>query len=153
MHVIDVQDIPGCFNIAIVVSRYHQNVTGKLLEGALERLKERGFTDQQITVVWVPGAVEIPITAQRLARTKKYQAVICFGAVIYGETRHFDYVCDQVSQGCQQVALTENIPVIFGVLTTHNLEQAYDRVGGSKGHVGQQSADAAYELVSVLHQL
>lgn len=153
MKVISVQDVPDYFNIALVVSRYHQDITNKLSEGAIERLQELGFDSDLITVVWVPGAVEIPIAAQRLARSGKYEAIICLGAVIYGETRHFDYVCQQVSHGCQQLALTENIPIIFGVLTTNNLEQAHERIGGSKGHVGRQAADAAYELVSVLHQI
>src|SRR4051812_43227628 len=121
MEVVNVQNIPGRFNVAIVVSRYHLNITQKLLDGALERLQELKFDSDQITEIWVPGAVEIPITAQRLARTGKFEAIICFGAVIYGETKHFDYVCQQVSQGCMQVALNNDIPVIFGVLTTDNL--------------------------------
>lgn len=153
MQVIDVKNVPGFFNVALVVSRYNIHITQKLLDGSLERLQELGFPDDRITVIWVPGAVEIPLTAQRLARTGAYEAIICLGAVIFGETRHFDYVCDQVSQGCQQVSLAQDIPVIFGVLTTNNLAQAEDRVGGSKGHVGRQSADAAFELVSVLRQI
>jgi 6,7-dimethyl-8-ribityllumazine synthase len=153
MQVLNVQDIPGCFNIALVVSRYHRDITQKLLDGALARLKERGFSNDRITIIWVPGAVEIPLAAQRMAQSGKYEAIICFGAVIFGETRHFDYVCDQVSQGCQQVALTQDIPVIFGVLTTNNLLQAEARAGGEKGHVGREAVDAAYELVSVLRQI
>ncbi len=153
MQVLNVKDVPGCFNIAIVVSRFNEDVTTKLCEGALERLKELGFSSDRICVAWVPGAVEIPITAQRFARTGKYAAVVCFGAVIYGETKHFNYVCDQVSQGCQQVALSNDIPVIFGVLTTDNKEQALDRVGGKKGHMGKEAVDAAYQMVSVLSQI
>ncbi len=152
MQILNKQNIPG-FDIAIVVSRYHHDVTEKLFMGATDRLKQLGFTNGQITAAWVPGAVEIPITAQRFAATGKYSAIICLGAVIYGETRHFDYVSKQVSDGCQQVALSQNIPVIFGVLTTDNLAQAYDRIGGNKGHMGRESADAAYELVSVLRQI
>jgi 6,7-dimethyl-8-ribityllumazine synthase len=151
--VLNVQNIPGTFNIAIVVSRFHGDITQKLLEGAETRLQELGFTPERIMVVWVPGAIEIPLTAQRLARTGNYEAIICLGAVIFGETKHFDYVCQQVSNGCQQVALTQDIPVIFGVLTTNDLQQAKERVGGKKGHVGRQSADAAFELVSVLRQI
>jgi 6,7-dimethyl-8-ribityllumazine synthase len=153
MDVFDSQAIPQCFNIALVVSRYHLEITQKLLEGATDRLKELGFAEHQITLAWVPGAVEIPIAAQRLARTDKFEAVICFGAVIYGETKHFDYVCQQVSLGCQQLALSQDIPIIFGVLTTQNKEQAHERTGGNKGHVGRQSVDAAYELISVLRQI
>jgi 6,7-dimethyl-8-ribityllumazine synthase len=153
MPTLNVQNIPGTFNVAIVVSRYNGEITQKLLEGAQERFLELGFTKERLTVIWVPGAVEIPLAAQRLARTGKYEAIICLGAVIFGETRHFDYVCEQVSQGCQHVALSHDIPVIFGVLTTDNIEQAHDRVGGKKGHAGRQSADAAFELVSVLRQI
>lgn len=153
MQIYDKQDIPARFNIAIVVSRYHTEITQKLYEGAINRLKELNFDSEQITVVWVPGAVEIPITAQRLARTGKYEVIVCMGAVIYGETRHFDYVCDQVSQGCQQVALMHDIPIIFGVLTTNNLQQAHERTGGNKGHAGRDAIDAAYDLISVLYQI
>jgi 6,7-dimethyl-8-ribityllumazine synthase len=153
MPTLNVQNIPGTFNVAIVVSRYNGEITQKLLDGVQERLQELGFTKERLTIIWVPGAVEIPLAAQRLARTGKYEAIICLGAVIFGETRHFDYVCEQVSQGCQHVALSHDIPVIFGVLTTDNIQQAHDRVGGEKGHVGRQSADAAFELVSVLRQI
>ena len=153
MTVVNVQNIPGTFNVAIVVARFHGDITLKLLEGAEARLQELGFTPERITVIWVPGAIEIPLTAQRLARTGNYEAIICLGAVIFGETKHFDYVCQQVSQGCQRVALSQDIPVIFGVLTTNDMQQALDRVGGKKGHVGRQSADAAFELVSVLRQI
>jgi 6,7-dimethyl-8-ribityllumazine synthase len=147
------QKLTGDFELAIVISRFHGDITQKLLDGAQERLAELDFPKENITIAWVPGAIEIPITAQRFARTGKYAAVICFGAVIFGETRHFDYVCQQVSHGCQQVALTEDLPVIFGVLTTDNLEQAHDRTGGRKGHVGRYSVDAAFELISVLGQI
>lgn len=153
MHVLNVQNIPGCFNVAVVISRFNQDVTQKLYEGAIERLHELNFNTQQITIIWVPGAVEIPITAQRLAQTDKFEAIICLGAVIMGETKHFDYVCQQVSQGCQQVSLTQNIPVIFGVLTVATKEQAYDRVGGKQGHLGRSAVDTAFELISALRQI
>jgi 6,7-dimethyl-8-ribityllumazine synthase len=153
MKVLNVQNVPGCFNIAIVVSRFNQDITQKLHDGALQRLKELGFPDDRITVAWVPGAVEIPITAKRFALTGEYEAIICLGAVIYGETKHFEYVCQQVTHGCQTVALSHDIPVIFGVLTTDNMAQAQDRVGGKKGHMGIEAANAAYEMVSVLSQI
>lgn len=152
MQVLNVQDVRGCFNIAIVVSRFNEEITQKLHDGALERLQELGFASDRITVAWVPGAVEIPLTAQRLARTGKFEAIICLGAVIYGETRHFDYVCEQVSQGCQSVALAEDIPVIFGVMTTLNMEQSHARVS-EKRHMGRDAVDAAFEMVSVLNQI
>ena len=136
--------------IAIVVSRFNKVVSEELLAGALERLKEVGLSEQQISVTKVPGAIEIPLTAQLLAVTRKYQAIICLGAVILGETNHYDYVCNQVSEGCQRVMLDFEIPVIFGVLTTSTLEQALERVGGKKGHKGKEAADAAMEMIGVV---
>lgn len=153
MQVLKAKDVSSQLNIAIVVSRFHTTITQKLFDGAIERLQELGFNNNQVTSVWVPGAVEIPVTAQRLAKTNKFAAIICLGAVIFGETPHFDYVCQQVSQGCQQVALEHDIPVIFGVLTTDNLSQALERAGGSKGNMGRFAADSALELVSVLQQI
>jgi len=139
--------------IAIVVSRFNEIITQRLLKGALERLQELNFSAEKITTLWVPGAVEIPLTAQRLARTKRYDAIICLGAVIRGETSHYDYVCDQVSTGCQKVALENNLPVIFGVLTTENETQALERTGGTCGHKGREAVDAAMEMIAVLKQI
>ena len=139
--------------IAIVTSRFNEDVTRRLQVGAISRLKERGFTTSQITSHWVPGAVEIPLVAQNLARTKKYAAIICLGAVIRGETSHYDYVCEQVSNGCQRIALDNNLPVIFGVLTTENEQQALDRAGGRYGNKGIDAADAALEMIQVLQKL
>jgi 6,7-dimethyl-8-ribityllumazine synthase len=150
MQIIDEQGSTNAFPLAIVVSRFNDSVTRALYEGALQRLNELDFSDHQVTVVWVPGAVEIPITAQRLAATATYEAIITLGAVIRGETSHYDYVCEQVSQGCQQVALAHNIPVIFGVLTTETDEQAIERSGGGKGNKGREAVDAAMEMVAVL---
>lgn len=153
MPVVDVKNTSHHFDVAIIVSRFNENITQKLLNGALQRLKERNFDMDRVTVVWVPGAIEIPLTAQRLARQDKFEAIICLGLVVNGETRHFDYVCDQVSQGCQHVALTHDIPVIFGVLTTLNEEQALARAGGKDGNKGSESVDAALDLISVLSQI
>ena len=153
MNLIDEKETQLQFPVAIVVSRFNEEVTAKLLEGALARLRERGFHDEHISVAWVPGAVELPIVAQRFASSKTYDAVICLGAVIRGETSHYDYVCEQASQGCQRVALDTGVPVIFGVLTTENDEQAMDRVGGKHGHKGRDAADAAIETVCVLRKL
>src|SRR5262249_4934638 len=102
--------------------------------------------------VWVPGAIEIPIMVQRLAKTTRYEAIIALGAVIRGETTHYDYVCQQVSYGCQRLALDYNLPVIFGVLTTDTEEQALDRVGGQHGHKGRDAVDTAIEMVKVLRK-
>lgn len=153
MKIIHAQDLKTQFNIAIVISRFNEEITHKLYEGAIARLKELEFSESQITSVFVPGAVEIPLVAKRLAKNNGYEAIVCLGAVIRGETSHYDYVCEQVSQGCQQVSLSENIPVIFGVLTTENETQALARCGGAHGHKGRDAIDAAFEMVSILRQI
>lgn len=141
--------------IAIVVSRFNQNVTELLLQGALERLKECGLSQENGTVeiARVPGAVEIPLIAQRFARRGDCDAVICLGAVIRGETGHYEYVCQQVSYGCQRVALDCDIPVIFGVLTTENEAQAFARVGGVYGHKGREAVDAALTMIEQMRHI
>jgi 6,7-dimethyl-8-ribityllumazine synthase len=139
--------------IAIVVSQFNNHVTNLLLQGAVTRLQEQGYTDESLTVIHVPGAVEIPYAAQLLAKTRKYHAIIALGAVIRGETSHYDYVCEQVSQGCQRVMLDHNIPVIFGVLTTENDEQALQRVGGTEGHKGRDAADAAIAMMALTESI
>lgn len=141
------------FNIALIISRFNEDVTRLLYEGAIQRLRELAFLDEHITHIWVPGAIEIPIAAQTLARSGRYKAIVALGAVIRGETTHYDYVCQQVSWGCQKVALENNIPVIFGVLTTENEAQAFDRCGGQQGHKGREAIDTALEMVSVLRQI
>ena len=142
------------FPIALVVSTFNQPITTALKEGALQRLIELGFIENQITVVEVPGAVEIPFVAQLLAKSNNgIKAIIALGAVIRGETSHYDYVCDQVSQGCQRVMLDFDVPVIFGVLTTENEEQAWDRLGGKHGHKGKDAADCALMMYSIQNQL
>lgn len=138
---------------AIVVSEFNPSITEKLLQGALSRLHECGISQDHITVIHVPGAVEIPLTAQLLARSHYYRAIICLGAVIRGETSHYDYVCEQVSQGCQQIMLDFSIPVIFGVLTTETEAQAQERVGGTQGHKGIDAANAALTMVAVVDRL
>lgn len=153
MTVIDSQALKQPFPIAIVVSRFNLPITEALHVGAIGRLQELGFADSDVTTVWVPGAVEIPLTVKRLAEQKKYAAIVTLGAVIRGETTHYDYVCDQASQGCQQLALEYDVPVIFGVLTTENMAQAQARTGGGKGHKGRDAVDAACDMVSVLEQL
>ncbi len=154
MEMINSQNVDVHCRLAFVVSRFNEEVTTKLLDGALARAKERGFANSDITVVWVPGAIEIPIAAQRLAlRRSPYGAIVCLGAVIRGETSHYDYVCQSVTQGCSQVALNQNIPVVFGVLTTDTEEQALDRCGGKHGHKGKEAVDTAIEMVASLRRL
>lgn len=153
MKILDTRDKSLQFNIALVISRFNEEVTQRLCDGAVARLQELEFSEDQITVAWVPGAVEIPIVAQRFARTGAYEAIVCLGAVIRGETSHFDYVCKQVSDGCQQVALKYDVPVIFGLLTTEDEDQALARAGGEMGHKGRISIDDAVEMAALMRQL
>ena len=141
------------FHVAIVTSRFNDDITDALYEGAVARLNELGIQGDYITAAWVPGAVEIPVASQRFAELEHISAVICLGAVIKGETNHYEYVCEQANYGCQRLALDTKKPIVFGVLTTLNKAQAQDRIGGKHGHYGRFSADTAYEMVSVLRQI
>ncbi len=137
------------FKLAIITSRFNAEVTGKLLAGAKERCAELGI--KNLMIIHVPGAVEIPLIAQEIAVSQEYDAIIALGAVIRGETSHYDYVCDQVSQGCQKVMMDFAVPVIFGVLTTENDDQARERIGGKHGHKGRDAVDAACEMICILN--
>lgn len=148
-----IKDKTTSFPIAIVVSRFNQAITQALLDGALLQLNQSAFRQEDIMVIEVPGAIEIPLVAQELAKKNHYGAIIVLGAVIRGETSHYDYVCQQVSNGCQQVALQFAVPVIFGVLTTENEEQAWDRLGGKHGHKGIEAVDCALHMYSVMQAL
>lgn len=149
----EISSIPHSFPIGIVVSQFNEDITQALLKGALDQLHHYRFNEEDITVVEVPGAVEIPLIAKKLAKSRQYKAIIALGAVIRGETTHYDYVCQQVSDGCRQIALEYDIPVIFGVLTTENEAQAWDRIGGPHGHKGMESVDCALSMASILQQL
>lgn len=138
--------------IGIVVSLFNQEVTENLLQSTLTRLLEQGVKKQDIKVIKVPGAVEIPLAAQLLANSKHYHAIICLGAVIRGETSHYDYVCQQVSHGCQQVMLAFNLPVIFGILTTENKTQALARASGVNNK-GSAAADSAIHMAKTVSAL
>ena len=138
---------------AIVVSRYNESITGKLLSGAVETLLSQGVADDAIDVAWVPGAWEIPLLAQRFAESRKYAAVLCLGAVIRGETTHDVHINRQVSLSLGRISLETGIPVLFGVLTCNNLEQAIHRSGGNVGNKGVECAEAALEMASLLEQL
>lgn len=153
MKIIKPKDIEAPFRVGLVVSRFNEQITQRLYEGALIRLNELKITSDLITVAWVPGAIEIPIAAQTMIDTGAFNVIIVFGAVIKGETDHYQYVCETVNRGCQQVALENGVPVIFGVLTTATELQALDRVGGSKGHMGRECVDTAFETLSVLRQI
>jgi 6,7-dimethyl-8-ribityllumazine synthase len=138
---------------AVVVSRFNQPVTSRLLDGALAAFRRHGVDDQDLDVAWAPGAFEIPLVAQRLARSEQFDAVVCLGAVIRGETAHFDYVAGECARGVQQVGLETGVPCLFGVLTTDTLEQALDRAGGAHGNKGWDAAVAAIEMAGVLESL
>ena len=139
--------------LALVCSRFNSQVTDRLLAGALAELGRRGVAEADRNVVWVSGAFELPLGALTAARTGRYDAVVCLGAVIRGETSHYDFVAGQCAAGIQQVQLETGLPVVFGVLTTENLEQALARAGGTKGDKGADAALTAIEMVSVLRRL
>lgn len=138
---------------AIVVSRFNSNITELLLSGARECLKDHGATDSDIKIVNVPGAFELPSTASKLASTKNYDAIICLGVVIRGETPHFDYVCSVAADGISRVAENHQLPVIFGVLTTDNLEQAQKRSGTKGENKGWEASMAAIEMVNLFREI
>lgn len=137
----------------IIVGRFNEFIGGKLLTGALDGLKRHGVEENDIEIAWVPGAFEIPLTAKKMAKSKKYDAVICLGAVIRGATPHFDYVSNEVSKGIASVSLETEIPVIFGVLTTDTIEQAIERAGTKAGNKGYDAAVTAIEMANLLRQL
>ncbi len=138
---------------AVVASRFNAAISNALLEGAVTTLAEHGVPEDHVTVVQVPGAFEIPITAKRLAASGRYEAIIALGAVVRGETPHFDYVAGECAGGVRRVALAEDVPVIFGVLTTDAEEQARARAGGSEGNKGREAALAGLEMVTLLRRL
>ncbi|MCR5613937.1 6,7-dimethyl-8-ribityllumazine synthase [Treponema sp.] len=139
--------------IAIVASRFNSNIVENLIAGALDGLKRHNVKDENITIVKVPGAFEIPLIAKKAALSKNYDAVICLGAVIRGSTTHYDYVCNEVSKGIASVSLEAQIPVLFGVLTTENIEQAVERSGSKAGNKGYDCALAALEMINVINQM
>jgi 6,7-dimethyl-8-ribityllumazine synthase len=141
------------YRFGLIVSRFNDFISSKLVEGAVDALKRHGATEEQLLLVKVPGAFEIPLAAKKLAESGKVDAVICLGAVIRGSTPHFDYVAAEVSKGIAVVALDTKIPVAFGVLTTDNLEQAIERAGTKSGNKGWDAAVAAMEMVNLLRQL
>lgn len=139
--------------LGIVVSRFNSFISEKLLEGAIDALVRSGVSDDDIDVARVPGAFEIPLVAQKLARTGRYDAVICLGVVIRGATPHFDYVAGEVAKGTAQVMLDTGVPVLFGVLTTETIEQAIERAGSKAGNKGSEVAVGALEMISLLGEL
>lgn len=138
---------------ALVVSRFNEFITNKLIGGAEDMLKRHGVADDDISLFWVPGAFEIPATAKKLAESSSFDAVICLGCVIRGATPHFDYVSAEVSKGVASVGMQSKVPVIFGVLTTDNIEQAVERAGTKAGNKGADAAVSAIEMVSLYSQI
>ena len=139
--------------IGIVASRFNDFIVGRLIDGALDGLKRHDIKDENITLVKVPGAFEIPVAAKKMAMSRKYDAVICLGSVIRGSTSHYDYVCNEVSKGIAQVSLDSGIPVMFGVLTTENIEQAIERSGSKAGNKGTECALGAIEMINLVRQI
>ena len=137
----------------IVVARFNEFITSKLLGGALDALHRHEAKDEDIDVAWVPGAFEIPVVAKKMAESGKYDAVICLGAVIRGSTTHYDYVCNEVSKGVAQVGMQTGVPTIFGVVTTENIEQAVERAGTKAGNKGTDAAMAAMEMANLLKKI
>lgn len=139
--------------IGIVAARFNEFITSKLVSGALDGLIRHGVKEDDIHVAWVPGAFEIPLIASRMVKSQKYDAVICLGAVIRGSTSHYDYVCSEVSKGIASVSLSSDIPVMFGVLTTENIEQAIERAGTKAGNKGYDCALGAIEMVNLIREI
>ena len=139
--------------VAIIVARFNEFIGSKLLGGAIDGLVRHGMNEDDIEVVWVPGAFEIPVMAQKMAQSKKYDAIICLGAVIKGSTSHYDYVCAEVSKGIASVSLQFGLPVMFGVLTTDNIEQAIERAGTKAGNKGYDCALSAIEMANLFRQM
>lgn len=145
--------VGGAEQYAIVVARFNDLVTRRLLDGALDTLRRHGVADDKVTVAWVPGSFELPLAADRFAKSKKYAAVICLGAVIQGQTTHHEYINQQVAAGLMRSGLEAGLPILFGVLTCQSMEQALDRAGGKAGNKGNEAALAAIEMVNLLKQL
>ena len=153
MRVLEGKLVASGLKVGIVAARFNEFIVSKLVSGALDGLKRHDVKEEDIDIAWVPGAFEIPLIADKMAKSKKYDAVICLGAVIRGATSHYDYVCSEVSKGIASVSLTSDIPVMFGVLTTDNIEQAIERAGTKAGNKGYDCALGAIEMVNLVRQL
>lgn len=140
-------------DFALVVSRFNEFITDKLLDGALDCLARHSADDKRITIIWVPGSFEIPYAASRIAKSKKFDAVICLGAVIRGDTPHFDYIASEVTKGIARISLDTGIPVIYGLITADNLEQALERAGTKAGNKGWDAALSAIEMVNLFRKI
>lgn len=153
MNVFEGKVVSENIKIGIVAARFNEFITSKLLGGALDGLKRHNVNENDIDVAWVPGAFEIPLIAKKMANNGKYDAVICLGAVIRGSTSHYDYVCNEVSKGIATVSMNSDIPVMFGVVTTENIEQAIERAGTKAGNKGYDCALGAIEMVNLIREM
>jgi len=153
MHVLEGKVVGQGMKVGIVCARFNEFITSKLLGGAMDALVRHGVEDDDVDVAWVPGAFEIPVAAKKMANSDKYDAVLCLGAVIKGSTSHYDYVCAEVSKGIAQVSLESGKPVMFGVLTTDNIEQAIERAGTKAGNKGYDVACSAIEMVNLFKEM
>ena len=153
MRVLEGNVVAKGIRVGIVAARFNEFITSKLVGGALDGLKRHDVKEEDIDIAWVPGAFEIPLIASKMAKSKKYDAVICVGAVIRGSTSHYDYVCSEVSKGIANVSLNSDIQVMFGVLTTDNIEQAIERAGSKAGNKGYECATGAIEMVNLIRAL
>lgn len=144
---------PEGMKVGVIATRFNEFIVSKLLDGALDGLVRHGVDEDNVTVVWVPGAFEIPTIANKMAKSGKYDAVICLGTVIRGQTSHYDLVCNEVAKGIAQVSLGTGIPTLFGVVTTENIEQAISRAGTKAGNKGYDCALSAIEMVNLDRQL
>ncbi|NFN79153.1 6,7-dimethyl-8-ribityllumazine synthase [Clostridium botulinum] len=153
MNIFEGKLIAEGLKIGIIVGRFNEFIGSKLLDGALDGLKRHGVNVEDIDVAWVPGAFEMPLIAKKMAKSPKYDAVICLGAVIKGSTSHYDYVCSEVSKGIANVSLETGKPVMFGVLTTNNIEQAIERAGTKAGNKGYECAVGAIEMANLIKEL
>ena len=151
--VVDGELIAKGKRFCIVASRFNEFVTKRLLEGAVDTLRRHGAKDEEVETVWVPGSFEIPCIANHLAKSKRYNAIICLGTVIRGETPHFDYIANEAAKGIANISLNTGIPAIFGIITADNLEQAMDRAGAKKGNKGRLAALSAIEMVNLLDKI
>lgn len=153
MNIIEGKLIAEGQKIAIVAGRFNEIITNKLLGGAIDAFKRHGGDENNIDVTWVPGSFEIPLVAKKMAESKKYDAIICLGAVIRGATAHFEMVANETTKGIAAAGLQTGVPIIFGVLTTDNIEQAVERAGSKAGNKGFEAATTAIEMVNLLKQL
>lgn len=153
MNILEGNLINNDAKIGIVVSRFNEFITGKLLSGAVDTLLRHGVSDENISVAWVPGAFEIPLISKKMAETGKYDAVICLGAVIRGSTSHYELVCNEAAKGVAQVSMQTGIPVMFGIITTENIEQAIERAGSKAGNKGSECAEGAIEMINLCKRI